>query len=262
MQFRFGRQLLIEPVARDDSSTLSPPDFLDKYLAPVAASRFVACERAGAHHSLRPVPHSEGDCLLHAVAPQGEWIVLAACSGAYTCSVPTPAANYYVRKSDSPFDRLPCGHFVAFSLESKMLGGGLDPTSLQVPQPGDHTLNILTPTLLELVLVNTKQPSPARVDTWDWVDDNEVFSAPDLSKIIVRVNGQARGIASVGFKRRPLYAPLLNWDLHIGNYLYLRLTERDRDGQSVTVTNDGTVWPVESSSAQRRIRYGPVRPCM
>ena len=192
------------------------------------------------------------------MAPKANGIVLAASSGAYTCSVPTPAAKYYVRKSDSPFDLLPCGHSVASSLAAT-LAGGLDPTSLQVPQPGEHTLNILTPTLLELVLVNTKQPSPARVDTWDWVDDNEVFSAPDVSKIIVRVNGQARGIASVGFKRRPLYAPLLNWDLHIGNYLYLRLTNAISDGQSVTVTNDGTVWPsgIQFSAAADPLRTSP-----
>src|SRR6187455_2722837 len=128
-------------------------------------------------------------------------------------------------------------------LQGKLTAGGLDAVSLQVPQSGEHSLNILTPTLLELVLVNTKQPSPARVDTWDWVDDNAVFSSPDLSKIVVRVNGQARGIASVGFKRRPLYAPLLDWDLRVGNYLYLRLTNAIADAQSVTVTNDGTAWP-------------------
>src|SRR5690348_4560712 len=98
--------------------------------------------------------------------------------------------------------------------ECFLTAGGLDLTSLQVPQPGEHTLNILTPTLIELVLVNTKQPSPARVDTWDWVDDNAVFTAPNTSRITVRVNGQVRTIAGVGFKRRPLYAPLLNWDLH------------------------------------------------
>src|SRR3954465_6944108 len=83
----------------------------------------------------------------------------------------------------------------------RISAGGLDPTSLQVPQSGEHSLNILTPTLLELVLVNSKQPSPARVDAWDWVDDNAVFTSPDLSKITVRVNGQARGIAAAGFKR-------------------------------------------------------------
>ena len=38
------------------------------------------------------------------------------------------------------------------------------PVSLKVSNIGDHSLNILSPTLLELVRINTKQPWPARVD--------------------------------------------------------------------------------------------------
>jgi hypothetical protein len=34
---------------------------------------------------------------------------------------------------------------------------------IEIPQPGTHTLRILSPTLLELVRINTKAPSPARV---------------------------------------------------------------------------------------------------
>jgi hypothetical protein len=37
---------------------------------------------------------------------------------------------------------------------------------------------VLAPTLLELVLVNSKQPDPARVTNWDLVDNNYQFSAP------------------------------------------------------------------------------------
>src|SRR2546430_9266036 len=39
----------------------------------------------------------------------------------------------------------------------------------------------------ELTLVNTKQPDPARVDSWDWVTDQGNFVAPDLSRIKVIV---------------------------------------------------------------------------
>src|SRR5438445_8372590 len=52
-------------------------------------------------------------------------------------------------------------------------------TDLQIPRPGDHSLQILSPTLLELSLVNTKQPDPGRVDTWDWVNDQQSFVPPD-----------------------------------------------------------------------------------
>src|SRR5262245_38620712 len=88
---------------------------------------------------------------------------------------------------------------------------GLGPTNLELIVPGDHTLRLLTPKLLELVLVNSKQPDPAHVDSWDWVDDQQVFTPPALSNITVRVNGQAIPVAGVGFKRRPLYAPLQYW---------------------------------------------------
>jgi len=42
---------------------------------------------------------------------------------------------------------------------------------MQLPKAGDHTLHILTPNVLEVVLVNSKQPNPAHVDSWDWVNE-------------------------------------------------------------------------------------------
>lgn len=46
--------------------------------------------------------------------------------------------------------------------------GLLDNANLPMPRPGDHRLRVLSPSLLELVLINTKRPS-APVDSWDWV---------------------------------------------------------------------------------------------
>ena len=115
--------------------------------------------------------------------------------------------------------------------------------NLKVPQPGDHTLYILSPNLLELFLVNTKQPDPARVDSWDWVNDQGTFVPPDTSKIKIVVNGLTNNVAGVGFSRRPLYAPLLFWDLKIGNHLFVQLTNRIPDGASVQVVQDGSLWP-------------------
>src|SRR5882724_9451740 len=82
---------------------------------------------------------------------------------------------------------------------------------LQPPVAGDHALHILSPRLLELELINTKQADPARVDAWDWVNDAGSFVPPDLSSIRVIVNGQANNVTGVGFKRRPRYAPLEAW---------------------------------------------------
>jgi len=63
-------------------------------------------------------------------------------------------------------------------------------TAMEMPKPGDCGLNILSPTLLELHLINTKQPDPAPVDSWNFVDASGQFVAPALSQFAVTVNGQ------------------------------------------------------------------------
>src|SRR6266699_6259587 len=54
---------------------------------------------------------------------------------------------------------------------------------IQTPQIGDHALHILSPNVLELFLVNTKQPDPGHVNLWDWVDGNQNFVSPNTSGI-------------------------------------------------------------------------------
>ncbi|MEO6035415.1 MAG: glycoside hydrolase family 9 protein [Verrucomicrobiota bacterium] len=131
--------------------------------------------------------------------------------------------------------------------------------SLTLPKPGDQTFQILSPTLLELVLVNAKQPNPSRVDRWDWVNDQGTFVPPDLSSLRVRVDGQTNNVMSVGFKRRPIYSTVEPRDLRIGNYLYLQLNSPISSGQSVQVFNDGTLWPTNKQFAavMDPIRYSP-----
>ncbi len=135
----------------------------------------------------------------------------------------------------------------------------VDYLDLQVPAPGDHTLHILAPDLLELVLINTKQPNPARVDSWDWVDANGNFTSPDPAKIDVRVAGQRVPVTGTGFKRRPLHASLNPWDPRIASHLYLRLAGAIADGQAVAVTNDGSQWPaaVQFAATADPLRYSP-----
>src|SRR5436853_5657817 len=84
-----------------------------------------------------------------------------------------------------------------------------DYLKLILPSVGDHTLHILSPTLLELKRLNAKPPAPAPVDSWDFVDDNSVFHPPPISEIVVKVNGVTTTVTSIGFKRRPFYAPLI-----------------------------------------------------
>ena len=130
---------------------------------------------------------------------------------------------------------------------------------LGIPETGEHALQILSPNLLELFLVNTKQPDPARVDTWDWVNAQRTFIRPDMSRLTVIVDGKTNAVSKVGFKRRALYAPLLTWDLRIGNQLYLRLSNAIPEGASVQVLNNGTLWPTNLgfASVADPLRYNP-----
>jgi hypothetical protein len=128
-------------------------------------------------------------------------------------------------------------------LVESAFAANLSDASLRIPQSGDQALHILTPNQLELFLVSTKQAAPARVDIWDWVDDQQNFIGTNLSRIRVLINGESNPIIRTGFKRRPLYAPLLTWDLRIGNELYLQLRNWIPEGASVQVLNDGTLWP-------------------
>ena len=117
-----------------------------------------------------------------------------------------------------------------------------------LPQPGDHALHILSPTLLELVRINTAPPNSSRTDCWDFIAADGKASLPSPAQFTVQVDGQPVALAAVGFKRRPLYAPLARRDLRIDNRLYLQLARPLAEGASVSVTNsEGTLWPTEMS---------------
>ena len=136
----------------------------------------------------------------------------------------------------------------------------VDDTTLQLPKAGDNILHVLSPTLLELCLINTKQPDPARVPQWDFVNSSYQFQGPSLSEFAVTVNGQPVSVQSVGFKRRPLYAPLAVRDLRIENYLYLRLAAPVADEQTVEVKNpSGALWGADLRfvATVDPLRYSP-----
>ena len=136
----------------------------------------------------------------------------------------------------------------------------LDGLNLQLPTPGRMSLRVLSPTLLEIARVNTKAPDPARVDSWDFVDAGGNLQLPAASAFTVSVGGQPAAVQAVGFKRRPLYAPLAVRDLRIDNRLYLQLSSPVADGQTVVVVNpDATLWPanLQLSAASNPLRYSP-----
>lgn len=111
---------------------------------------------------------------------------------------------------------------------------------LALPLVGANALRVLAPSILELTLITTKQPE-ARAPQWDFVDDNGKLQLPPAGDFQVLSNGKAVSVAAVGFKRRPLYAPLARRDLRIGNYLYLQLATPLNAGDAVEVKS--AHWP-------------------
>lgn len=125
---------------------------------------------------------------------------------------------------------------LSFSGRSEPVVEMRDPNAIALPEIGSHSLNVLSPRLLELNLVNTKAADPARVTAWDFVD-NFSLALPNASNLIVTANSQPVRIESLGFRRRPVYAPLKSRDLRIGNSLYILLTTPVLEGHVVKVEN-------------------------
>ncbi len=136
----------------------------------------------------------------------------------------------------------------------------IEGTSLQLAEIGDTLLHVLSPNLLELKLINTKEKNASQVSAWNFVDASGNFVAPSTSKITVNVGGQNVPVTAVGFKRRVAYAPLVNYDLRVENSLYLTLGTAVADNALVQVTNpDKSLWAdtQKFSATASALRYSP-----
>lgn len=122
-----------------------------------------------------------------------------------------------------------------------------DDSPLQMPPPGAHQLRVLSPSVLELTLITTKQPDPATVQEWNFIGADGQPHLPTAADFAISVDGKTDSVTAVGFKRRVLYAPLKKRDLRIGNYLYLQLKTPITDKQRVDITNpDKKLWPADT----------------
>ncbi|MFL5322236.1 MAG: glycoside hydrolase family 9 protein, partial [Myxococcaceae bacterium] len=131
---------------------------------------------------------------------------------------------------------------------------------LHTPNVGEHELRVVSQKVLELVLITSKSPDPARVDAWDFVDETTgqlKSSAPQPSDVTVLADGQSVSVQSVGFRRRVRYAPLVMRDLRIENSLYLVLSSPIADGAQLEVKNpSGALW---ASTTQFVAKADPLR---
>jgi len=101
---------------------------------------------------------------------------------------------------------------------------------LELPVPGQSTLRVLSPTVLELTYIT----APA-----EGVIPPPLVVTGKNGDYRVTVDGNPAPIVTLGFKRRVVYAPLKRRDLRVGNYVTLELATplaTDR-AQTVKVTN-------------------------
>src|SRR5689334_5620931 len=155
-------------------------------------------------------------------------------------------------------DQLPHSRAVAASISSS---SNAVIRSLALPTVGDAELRIIAPAILELNLITTKPPDPARVQEWDFVGENFALHAPAPNDFTVLVGGKRVVVTQVGFKRRVVFAPLKKRDLRIGNQLYLELKSPIAPGQEVEVqSRSGTLWKPGAASFRARMdvaRWSP-----
>lgn len=168
------------------------------------------------------------------------------------------------RSIKSMFLILPVFIFAVFLFPSRPAATNLrisDDNFLAMPAVGAHGLRVLSPTLLELTLITTKAPDPARPEQWDFVGADSQLKLPLPEQFVVSAGRKTLAVKKVGFKRRPIYAPLKTRDLRIGNYLYLELADAVAEGSSVEVKNpDGKLWSpkTEFIASADPMRWSPV----
>jgi len=151
-----------------------------------------------------------------------------------------------------------------------------NPLALQ--EIGQHSLKILSPTVLELTLVTGQQKSAesshkggffsslfggggggGSTDLQEWNFDDE-GKIPGPASFQVSAGGKTISVQRVGFRRRVLYAPIKKFDLRVGNSLLLELAGPIPSGAQVTVTNpDQKIWkPVrEFKATMEEGRWSP-----
>ena len=131
--------------------------------------------------------------------------------------------------------------------------------SLAMPEPGTYELHVISPSVLEVRAITTKDPDPAQSKEWNVIQGG-TLSLPPVESFAVTADGAPVTVTKVGFRRRVLYAPLAPRDLRIDNRLFLELSSPLGSGAKVAVV-DGShaLWPasVSLSASVEPLRTSP-----
>jgi hypothetical protein len=170
--------------------------------------------------------------------------------------VVTPTNNPTPLPTNNPTP-LPTNSTPLTNVVSFLHAASADDVADLIPQPGDYTLHVITPTLLELKVINTAPSGSTAPNSLNLIDGSYNFMTPATGSFAVTANGNAVSVQAVGFKRRAMYAPLYKFDLRIDNNIYLQLASPISDGQVIKVTNpNGNLW---SSSTIFTATVDPLR---
>lgn len=132
--------------------------------------------------------------------------------------------------------------------------------TLALPVPGTFELRVISPVLLELRAITTKDPDPAPLATWSFVDGSGTLTAPSTSDVVVKVNGASVTVSAIGLRRRVLHAPLAPRDLRIDNRLFLELALPLGEGAKLELEDPNGVLgfgAAEPTASYDVLRRGP-----
>ena len=119
-----------------------------------------------------------------------------------------------------------------------------DTHALSLPEVGDVSLQIISPTLLEYTLISSG-----------------VLGDPRAPAFAATIQGEALEISATGAKRRVVYAPLARRDLRIATHFFIslgRAIDPARAGQEIEVhdMNRSAKFPPAKASFDP-LRYNP-----
>ncbi|MEZ5326307.1 MAG: glycoside hydrolase family 9 protein [Verrucomicrobiales bacterium] len=123
-----------------------------------------------------------------------------------------------------------------------------------IPAVGDHWLRVLSPDVLELGAILPVPEGKSDTARWSFAD-----KLPDRNAFRVTVDGTEKegAVQAVGFRRRPRYAPLAEWDLRVEAALYLQLAFPLKEGAAVRVSMDESLLP--ATGAKFSAQVSPTR---
>jgi len=143
---------------------------------------------------------------------------------------------------------------------------------LRVPPVGLLESPVLSPSILEVDLVNTKAPDPARPASWDFVNTNYLLQLPTPVEFAATVDGHAAGAQQGYFQLRvvlaeqvkivPSFSPrsktlTLTWNTVPGNFY--RVMSKANLGDTNWTDLSGLL-TAQRSSIPRPTLWPPARP--